>query len=88
MLTSTTDAVDGQPAAAGPDVPDTDPVGLSAVAQVDGAAALGTCLGAPAARERVEARAVGGRLGVGELDRRLEERGVRGGHPRRLAREP
>ena len=62
--------------AAGAELGDDDPVGLAAVADLDGARDLRDGLGAAAAGVGVEARALGRGLVVGELDRGLQQRGV------------
>ena len=69
-------AVDVGAVAARRELGDDDPVGLAAVADLDGAAHLRGGLGAAAAGVGVEARALGGGLVVGELDRGLQQRGV------------
>ena len=69
-------AVDVRAIAARGELGDDDPVGLSAVADLDRARDLRAGLGAAAAREGVEARALERGLAVGELDRGLQQGGV------------
>ena len=80
------DAVDQDPVAVRRDLRDREPVGLAAVAQVHDAPGSGPGLGPPAPGVGVEARAVGRRLGVAELDRGLQQRHVRRGAPARSRR--
>ena len=69
-------AVDLDEIARRADLADLEAIARAAVQQVDGAADLRLGVGAAAAGERVEARALGGRGGVAERDRRLDQRGV------------
>ena len=79
------DAVDQDPVAVRRDLRDREPVGLAAVAQVHDAPGSGPGLGPPAPRVGVEARPVGRRLGVAELDRGLQQRHVGVAHRHDLA---
>jgi hypothetical protein len=63
--------VDRHPVALGAELVHPEAVGLAAVAQVHPASHLAACLGPSAPREGVEARSVGGRGLVVELDGRL-----------------
>ena len=69
-------AVHVRPVAARGELGDDDPVGLAAVAHLDGARDLRRGLGPAAAGKGVEARALGRRLLVGELDRGGQQGGV------------
>jgi hypothetical protein len=69
-------AVHGDTVPAGTELGDREAVALTPVTEVDRADRARAGLGPTAARERVEARAVGGGLGLAQLDRRLHQRDV------------
>jgi hypothetical protein len=80
-------AVHRHTVAARRDLRDRQAVGLAAVAKLDRAREAGAGVGASATRVGVEPGAVVGRLGLGEVDRRLQQRDVGVAHGDDLATE-